>query len=127
MYEQVAVEVGVDADITTVVGLCFSGPKDSWEEMVIEWGEDILQKSRDAGLDVEADNYTLFYLTMPCGETAAFKTLDDVPRLTTLCPYGDPGHYLVMYTDPICTKVNETSFLAGLAFDAVAGVKHETT
>lgn len=94
---QANVEIG---SITTVIGLLFQGPKGQWEQMVTEWAEDILQRSEEAGIDVEADNYIMFAITMPCGESVSFRTLDDVPRVTVPCPCGEPGRYLVRYSEP---------------------------
>jgi len=84
---------------TEVIGLLIQGPKDQWEQVLVEWAEEVLQKSREAGIDTEADNYTLLLIKMPCGETINFRTLDDIQRSTVPCPCGDPTHYLIMYSE----------------------------
>lgn len=97
--------IGIGPELTMVVGLYIPGPRNQWEQMLTEWAEETLRKSREAGIDVEADDYTLLRIEMPCGEVMRLKTLDDVPRSTMPCPCGSPGRYLIMYSEPeICGK-----------------------
>lgn len=34
-------------------------------------------------------------ISMPCGESVAYKTLDDMPEVDTPCACGNPDHWFV--------------------------------
>jgi len=54
--------------VIRIIGVHFIGPMEDREVWVAEWAEEILQKSREAGIDVEADNYHLCYISLEaCG------------------------------------------------------------
>ena len=39
----------------------------------------------------------LLKITMPCGESVVYRSLEEIPSISTLCPCGNPKHWLIKY------------------------------
>ena len=87
------------AKVNMAVGLFISGPKDRWEELIVGWAKEVISKSLEEGLDLTSDDYHLAYFELPCGEGLMIKSVDDLPLSSVPCPCGDPGHWLVLFSE----------------------------
>ena len=81
------ITINVPNVITKVTGflLCFIDEKGAWTSMPHE--EKIGSCLKDALWPIT--------ITMPCGETATFKSLLEFPQKTLMCPCGDKDHVVV--------------------------------
>lgn len=92
--------ISFDSHIASYTGIVFQVNKREqvdWEQFIEEWANNILANARARGVDTTSDNFTLLSLGMPCGNKVSYKTVDDIPRVDTPCPCGDPNHWLVQY------------------------------
>jgi len=78
-----------------IVGLHFSIPaRISRADFVRAWATWIQRESQAAGLDT-GDNF--LSIELPCGESVAYKTTDDVPLVDVPCACGVPEHWFIKY------------------------------
>ncbi len=89
-----------NATIAQKIAILITSPPDKRH---IVW-EDALQKSKDAGIDTDAENFTFADLSIDHieGEGACrvvYKRIGDVPLVDVPCPCGDPTCWLIKYED----------------------------
>lgn len=82
------------------IGVHFDCAGSDRGEVVQAWANEILDKSLEDGLDVNSPDYTLLGVYLkPCGGSATYRTIDDIPLVDVPCPCGDPNHWLIKYTE----------------------------
>lgn len=97
--EQANAGIG-DVEPPIVVGVLFDCADSDREEVVRAWADEVLSKALQRKVDVNSQDFTLLGVYLkPCGGSATYRTVDDIPLVDVPCPCGDPNHWLIKYQE----------------------------